>query len=140
MGRLPSSQSYDCVTAPSVSSSIILPALRPMCAPTRFTATKALDFGTAARSPASARRSTVARPAVGFPNGRLEVRGNGVSIPCSVFDKDQRVTHAAITENKHLSAVPKHNKRFTRNRVSQSDAESNAGDTQKALSMRWRGP
>jgi len=25
-----------------------------------------------------------------------------------VFDKDQRVTHAAITENKHLSAVLEH--------------------------------
>jgi len=31
-----------------------------------------------------------------------------VSIPYSVFDKDQRVTHAAITENKHLSAVLEH--------------------------------
>lgn len=40
-----------------------------------------------------------------FPDGRFEVRWKGVSIPYSVFDKDQRVTHAAITENKHLSAV-----------------------------------
>lgn len=40
-----------------------------------------------------------------FPDGRLEVRWKGASIPYSVFDKDQRVTHAAITENKHLSAV-----------------------------------
>ena len=31
-----------------------------------------------------------------------------VGIPYSVFDKDQRVTHAAITENKHLSAVQEH--------------------------------
>lgn len=40
-----------------------------------------------------------------FPDGRLEFRWKGVSLPYSVFDKDQRVTHAAITENKHLSAV-----------------------------------
>ena len=43
-----------------------------------------------------------------FPDGRFEVRWKGVSIPYSVFDKDQRVTHAAITENKHLSAVLQH--------------------------------
>jgi hypothetical protein len=40
-----------------------------------------------------------------FPDGRFEVRWKGVSIPYSVFDKDQRVTHAAITENKRLGAV-----------------------------------
>lgn len=40
-----------------------------------------------------------------FPDGRLEFRWQGISLPYSVFDKDQRVTHAAITENKHLSAV-----------------------------------
>ena len=40
-----------------------------------------------------------------FADGRLEFRWKGVSLPYSVFDKDQRVTHAAITENKHLSAV-----------------------------------
>ena len=43
-----------------------------------------------------------------FPDGRFEVRWKGVSLPYSVFDKDQRVTHAAITENKHLSAVLEH--------------------------------
>ncbi|MDD7971026.1 ISNCY family transposase [Roseinatronobacter alkalisoli] len=43
-----------------------------------------------------------------FPDGRLEFRWKGVSLPYSVFDKDQRVTHAAITENKHLSAVLEH--------------------------------
>ena len=43
-----------------------------------------------------------------FPDGRFEVRWKGVSIPYTVFDKDQRVTHAAITENKHLSAVLEH--------------------------------
>lgn len=43
-----------------------------------------------------------------FPDGRFEVRWKGVPILYSVFDKDQRVTHAAITENKHLSAVLEH--------------------------------
>jgi hypothetical protein len=43
-----------------------------------------------------------------FPDGQFEVRWKGVSIPYAVFDKDQRVTHAAITENKHLSAVLEH--------------------------------
>jgi hypothetical protein len=43
-----------------------------------------------------------------FPDGQFEVRWKGVSIPYSVFDKDQRVTHAAITENKRLSAVLEH--------------------------------
>ena len=42
------------------------------------------------------------------PDGHLEFRWKGVSLPYSVFDKDQRVTHAAITENKHLSAVLEH--------------------------------
>ncbi len=36
---------------------------------------------------------------------RLEFRWKGVSLPYSAFDKDKRVTHAAITENKRLSAV-----------------------------------
>ena len=43
-----------------------------------------------------------------FPDGQFEVRWKGVSTPYSIFDKDQRVTHAAITENKHLSAVLEH--------------------------------
>jgi hypothetical protein len=43
-----------------------------------------------------------------FPDGGFEVRWKGVSIPYTVFDKDQRATHAAITENKHLSAVLEH--------------------------------
>ncbi len=40
-----------------------------------------------------------------YPERRLEFRWKGVSLPYSVFDKDQRVTHAAITENKRLGAV-----------------------------------
>lgn len=39
-----------------------------------------------------------------WPDGRLEVRWKGFSLPYHVFDPDQqRVTHAAITENKRLS-------------------------------------
>lgn len=38
----------------------------------------------------------------------MELRCQGVSLPSSVFDKNQRVTHAVITENKHLSAVLEH--------------------------------
>jgi hypothetical protein len=40
-----------------------------------------------------------------FADGRLEVRWKGYSLPYTVFDKDQRVTHAAITENKRLGDV-----------------------------------
>jgi Winged helix-turn helix len=40
-----------------------------------------------------------------FPDGRFQVRWNGLALTYTVFDKDQRVTHAAVTENKHLSAV-----------------------------------
>ena len=40
-----------------------------------------------------------------FPDGGFQVRWNGLALTYTVFDKDQRVTHAAVTENKHLSAV-----------------------------------
>lgn len=40
-----------------------------------------------------------------FPDGRLEIRARGVSLPYRMFDKEQRVTHAAITENKRLGDV-----------------------------------
>jgi transposase len=43
-----------------------------------------------------------------FADGRLEFRWKGVSLPYSAFDKDQRVTHAAVTENKRLGAVLAH--------------------------------
>ena len=44
-----------------------------------------------------------------MPDGRIQVRAKGVALPCSIFDPhQQRVTHAAITENKHLSAVLAH--------------------------------
>jgi hypothetical protein len=37
-----------------------------------------------------------------FADGRLEVCWQGLSLPLRVFDKDQRVNHAAIVENKRL--------------------------------------
>lgn len=41
-----------------------------------------------------------------WPDGRFDVRWKGYSLPYRVFDPDQqRVTHAAITENKQLGAV-----------------------------------
>ncbi|WP_375262352.1 ISNCY family transposase [Palleronia sp.] len=43
-----------------------------------------------------------------FADGRLEFRWKGISLPYCAFDKDQRVTHAAITENKRLGAVLEH--------------------------------
>src|SRR5918998_4457822 len=38
-----------------------------------------------------------------FPDGRLEVRWKGVALSYRMFDKNQRVTQAAIVENKRLS-------------------------------------
>jgi hypothetical protein len=40
-----------------------------------------------------------------YADGRLDIRWKGHSLTYSVFRKDQRVTHAAITENKRLSDV-----------------------------------
>ena len=40
-----------------------------------------------------------------FADGRLEVRWKGHALSYKMFDKDQRVTHAAITENKRLGDV-----------------------------------
>ncbi|MDI7861956.1 ISNCY family transposase [Rhizobiaceae bacterium n13] len=40
-----------------------------------------------------------------YADGRLDLRWKGHSLPYRTFDKDQRVTHAAITENKRLSDV-----------------------------------
>jgi Helix-turn-helix domain len=56
--------------------------------------------------------SDLARAAAGryvdtyeFTDGRLDIRFKGISLPYRAFDKDQRVTHAAIVENKRLSEV-----------------------------------
>jgi hypothetical protein len=40
-----------------------------------------------------------------FADGGLEVRWQGLFLPYRAFDKDQRVSHAAIVENKRLSEV-----------------------------------
>jgi hypothetical protein len=40
-----------------------------------------------------------------FPDGRLEVRWKGRSLPYTAFDKLQRVSHAAIVENKRLGEI-----------------------------------
>ncbi|RWY81258.1 ISNCY family transposase, partial [Rhizobium sp. WSM1325] len=40
-----------------------------------------------------------------YADGRLDVRWKGHSLPYKTFDQDQRVTHAAITENKRLGDV-----------------------------------
>jgi hypothetical protein len=40
-----------------------------------------------------------------FTDGRLEVRWKGLPLPYSAFDKLQRVSHAAIIENKRLGEV-----------------------------------
>lgn len=40
-----------------------------------------------------------------YADGRLDVRWKGHSLPYTVFDQDQRVTHAAITENKRLGEL-----------------------------------
>ena len=40
-----------------------------------------------------------------FPDGRLEIRWKGLPLAYGVFDKLQRVDHAAIVENKRLGEV-----------------------------------
>ncbi len=57
-------------------------------------------------------RNEVSEGAVGqhvdiydFADHRMEVRWKGVSLPYVVFDKDQRVSHTAIVENKRLGAA-----------------------------------
>lgn len=40
-----------------------------------------------------------------FAGGRLDVRWRACSLPYTVFDKEQRITHAAVTENKRLGEV-----------------------------------
>src|SRR5215217_905235 len=40
-----------------------------------------------------------------LPDGRLEIHWKGLCLPYAVFDKLQRVSHAAIIENKRLGEV-----------------------------------
>jgi hypothetical protein len=45
-----------------------------------------------------------------FADGRLEVRWKGQVLPYRIFDKDQRVSHTSIVENKrpgHALAISK---------------------------------
>lgn len=41
-------------------------------------------------------------------DGRIQVRAKGVVLPHTILNPERWVTHAAITENKHLSAVLAH--------------------------------
>jgi len=50
-----------------------------------------------------------------YADGRLELRWKGIPLPYTAFDKDQRVTHAGIVENKRLSAVLAHVKELQDN-------------------------
>ena len=43
-----------------------------------------------------------------MPDGRIQIRAKGIALPHSILNPERRVTHAAITENKHLSAVLAH--------------------------------
>ena len=40
-----------------------------------------------------------------FADGQVDVRWKGVSLPYVVFDKEQRVSQAAVVENKRLGAA-----------------------------------
>ena len=42
---------------------------------------------------------------VDFPDGRLEVRFNGRSMPYRTFDKLRRITETAVLENKRLGGL-----------------------------------
>lgn len=44
-------------------------------------------------------------------DGHIQVRAKGVALPYTIMNPERRITHAAITENKHLSAVLAHIKR-----------------------------
>lgn len=41
-------------------------------------------------------------------DGRIQVRAKGVALPHTILNPERRITHAAITENKHLSTVLAH--------------------------------
>ncbi len=42
---------------------------------------------------------------VDFPDGRLEIRHKGLSMPYRTFDKVRRVTETAVIENKRLGGL-----------------------------------
>jgi hypothetical protein len=56
-----------------------------------------------------------------WPDGRFDVRWKGHSLPYRAFDPDQqRITHAAITENKRLSEVLAYAKELQEARTAES--------------------
>ena len=64
-----------------------------------------------------------------WPDGRFDVRWKGFSLPYQVFDPDQqRVTHAAITENKHLSAALAYAKEIQDARLARAGQGRQAAD------------
>ncbi|MEP4979703.1 ISNCY family transposase [Ascidiaceihabitans sp.] len=40
--------------------------------------------------------------------GRIQIRANGIVLPHAILNPERKITHAAITENKRLSAVLEH--------------------------------
>ncbi|MBW8791717.1 MAG: ISNCY family transposase, partial [Rhizobium leguminosarum] len=72
-----------------------------------------------------------------YADGRLDVRWKGYSLPYKVFDKDQRVTHAAIIENKRLGDVLAYIKE-RQERQSQPDVKTNS--EKNGYVRRARGP
>lgn len=71
-----------------------------------------------------------------YPDGRLDVRWKGHSLPYRTFDKDQRVTHAAIIENKRLSDVLA----YIRERQEQKAAPVKTNSEKNGYVRRSRGP
>ncbi|MBY5550243.1 ISNCY family transposase [Rhizobium leguminosarum] len=72
-----------------------------------------------------------------YADGRLDVRWKGYSLPYKVFDKDQRVTHAAIIENKRLGDVLAYIKE-RQEQQSQPDVKTNS--EKNGYVRRARGP
>ena len=54
------------------------------------------------RSPVSEKLSGQYVDLYDYPDRPLEVRRKGVSLPYRIFEKDRRVSHAAVVENKRL--------------------------------------
>ncbi|XKM37777.1 ISNCY family transposase (plasmid) [Rhizobium ruizarguesonis] len=72
-----------------------------------------------------------------YADGRFDVRWKGYSLPYKVFDKDQRVTHAAIIENKRLGDVLAYIKE-RQEQQSQPDVKTNS--EKNGYVRRARGP
>jgi hypothetical protein len=73
-----------------------------------------------------------------YPDGRLEVRWKGVSLPYRVFSKDQRVSHTAVVENKrlgHALSLIKAQQQVKHEPKVQTTARSSAIKSTRAKSM-----